>query len=87
MNATTRLLGLRLLHRREIDLPLYAFASDIAPGRILTAARAFIAGSRSPAGKAVIVADESMDHLDALVAMPGRSSLVRTLLPFLRRFR
>ncbi len=55
-NAAARIVGLRLLHGREIDVPLYAFSTSLTQGRVAmrrAAARAH--GSRIP--RDVIVDD------------------------------
>ena len=57
-DAVTRRLGLRLRHLRTIDVPLYAFATGAYPSAV-TGARAFLARSYSPKGKARIVSDAS----------------------------
>ena len=85
-NAVTRLLGLRLKHRRTIRLPLYALQTDLAGGRVLRGARRLIAGSRIPARRAKLVdASRTNSHLDPLTAAPARSAFLKTVVPFLRR--
>ena len=87
-NAQTEALKLRPWHRREVDLPLYAIPTDLTDGRVLRGARRFIAGSRVPRSRSVLVdaaADES--HLDPLTAAPGRNRFLKTVVPFLRAVR
>ena len=38
-NAAARIVGLRLLHGREIDVPLYAFSTSLTQGGVATGAR------------------------------------------------
>ena len=47
-NAVTRLLGLRVSHRRTIRLPLYALQTDLSRGRVLRGARRLIAVVADP---------------------------------------
>jgi hypothetical protein len=85
-NAQTDYLKLRPWHRRAVDLPLYAIQTDLTNGRVLRGARRFIAGSRVPRSRSVLVdasADES--HLDPLTAAPARNRFVKTVVPFLRK--
>ena len=84
-NAVTRLLGLRVTHRRTIRLPLYALQTDLSGGRVLRGARRLIASSRIPARRAKLVdASRENSHLDPLTAAPARSRFLKTLVPFLR---
>ncbi|HYP48008.1 MAG TPA: hypothetical protein VEQ61_05165, partial [Thermoleophilaceae bacterium] len=78
-------LGLRLLHGRKIDVPVYAFETDLARGRIVRGARRLARMSRVP--RVTAVADPRSSHLDPLVASPGKNRVLRTVLPFLRRIR
>jgi hypothetical protein len=87
-NAETRYLKLRPWHRREVDLPLYAVQTDLTGGRVLRGAKRFIAGSKVPRSRSVLVdasADES--HLDPLTAAPARNRFLKTVIPFLRAVR
>jgi pimeloyl-ACP methyl ester carboxylesterase len=87
-NAQTDYLKLRPWHRREVDLPLYAVQTDLTGGRVLLGARRFIAGSKVPRSRSVLV-DASSDesHLDPLTAAPDRNSFLKTVVPFLRTVR
>jgi len=83
-NAVTKLLGLRLYHRRAVDRPLYALQTALTKGGVLRGARRYVDGSRIPAVTLVDAAREQ-DHLDPLTAAPGRNRFVTTVVPFLRR--
>jgi hypothetical protein len=78
----TRLLGLRLKHRRAIHLPLYAFQTSSTAPHVLRAARRLTRISRiaSP----TLAADPTMIHSDPLTALPARNSFLRTVTPFLK---
>lgn len=83
MNAAARFLGLRLRHGRDIDLPLYAYGTDLADGRVARGARRLARLSRI--SRAVVVDDQRASHLDPVVAAPGRNRFLKTVVPFLRR--
>jgi len=87
-NAEADYLKLRPWHRHDVDLPLYALQTDITGGRVLRGAKRFIAGSKVPSSKSVLV-DASSDesHLDPLTAAPDRNRFLKTVVPFLRKLR
>jgi len=84
-SATTRLLGLRLFHRRRVNVPLYAFQGELAGGSVLVGARRFFRGSRVP--RATFASDPRAGTLDALTASPRRNGFLETVEPFLERLR
>jgi len=87
-NAVTKLLGLRVYHRRTIGLPLYAFQTDLTRGRVLRGARRLVASTRIPPRRARLVdGSRTNSHLDPLTAAPARSRFLETVIPFLRRNR
>jgi hypothetical protein len=84
MNAAARILGLRLLHGRQIDVPVYAFSTGLTKGRV---ARGALRLTRmAPIPRARIVDDRATSHLDPLSAAPGRNRFLKTVVPFLKRF-
>lgn len=85
-DPVTRLLGLatRLRHLREIDLPLYAFATGDIP-TTLTGARSFLARSRSPRAAAVLARDAALRHVDPLCVPFAKSRFLQTLVPWLEK--
>jgi hypothetical protein len=84
--AITRRLRLRPWHLAKVDTPLYAFQTDLTDGGVLRGARRFIARSRVPRSRSVLVdRGSSTSHLDPLTAAPGRNDFLRTVAPFLRR--
>jgi hypothetical protein len=83
VNEAARLLGLRLEHGREIDLPLYAFSTDLTKGRVARGARR-LAGI-SPINAPVVVDDRGTSHLDPLSAAPRTNHFLETVVPFLKR--
>jgi hypothetical protein len=79
----TRLLGLRPLHARRIDVPLYAYETDLTGGRVARGARALV--RRSDIRRSRVVRDPNASHLDPLVAAPAANRFLETVVPFLRR--
>jgi hypothetical protein len=78
----TRLLHLRLEHRRTIHLPLYAFQTSNTAPHVLRAARRLARTSRI--GSPTLATDLTMIHSDPLTALPARNSFLRTVTPFLK---
>jgi hypothetical protein len=84
--AGTRLLGLRPWHLARVDIPVYAYETDLTGGRVLRGARAFVNRSRSPKKLARFVDGSRTDsHLDPLVAAPSKSKFLKTVVPWLLR--
>jgi hypothetical protein len=84
-NPVARYLGLRLLHARKVDLPLYALQTDLTGGRVLRGALRFIERSRTTRAESRLVNAESrQSHLDPLTALPERNAFFQTVVPFLR---
>ena len=61
-------LGLRLLHGRRIDVPLYAYSSALTKGRVARGAKRL--ARRSRIEELSIVDDRGTSHLDPLSAAP-----------------
>ena len=83
--AATRLLGLRPFHADEIDVPLYAYGTDLTGGRVERGARSLVRMSDIPRSR--VIADPKASHVDPLVAAPARNRFLHTVVPFLRRIR
>jgi pimeloyl-ACP methyl ester carboxylesterase len=83
MNKAAKLLGLRLEHGREIDLPLYAFSTDLTKGRVARGARRL--ARISPIKQPVVIDDRRTSHLDPLSAAPEANHFLETVVPFLKR--
>ena len=87
-NAQSDYLKLRPWHRPAVDLPLYALQTDLTHGHVLRGARRFIAGSKVPRDRSVLVdASATESHLDPLTAAPERNRFLQTVVPFLRKLR
>lgn len=84
-NSITKELGLRTWHLREVDRPLYAFETNLTNGRVLRGARRFV--EASSVKRATYVADPTQSHIDPLTASPPRNRFLKTVVPFLKKFR
>ena len=85
-NAVTRRLRLRPWHLKDVDVPLYAFQTDLTGGRVLRGARRFIKRSRVPRAASVLVDRSSTtSHNDPVTAPPATNDFLKTVVPFLRR--
>ena len=79
----TRLLGLRPLHAADIDVPMYAYQTDLTGGRVIRGAKRLIGRSKIDTSR--LVNDPAASHLDPLVAAPRRNVFLKTVVPFLRK--
>lgn len=79
---TATVLGLRLWHARQVNVPFYSFQTGLTKGSVNTAAQWVVAHSRIRS--ATYAGDNAMTHLDPLWADPSRNTMLRTVVPFLR---
>jgi pimeloyl-ACP methyl ester carboxylesterase len=85
-NDVANFLGLRLMHTRQVNLPLYAIATDLAGAHVLDGARNFIRRSRTTRRESMLVnRNPLMSHLDPLTAAPKSNAFLKTVVPFLDR--
>jgi hypothetical protein len=85
-NDVADFLGLRLMHTRRIDVPLYAFQTDLTDGGVLRGARALVKRARTAKREATLVdGAPEQSHLDPLTAAPRRNEFLKTLTGFLDR--
>ena len=76
----TRLLGLRPRHAKTIDVPLYAYGTDLTGGRVekgARSARAAVATSRATRSWPI----RSASHLDPISAAPSKNRFLKTVVP------
>ena len=83
VTPATRLLGLRPLHAKTIDVPLYAYGTDLTGGRVEKGARSLARLSDIP--RWTVVADPQASHLDPISAAPSTNRFLKTVVPFLKR--
>jgi hypothetical protein len=81
--VAARYLGLRLKHGRRIDVPLYAYSTDLTEGAVARGARRLVKLSKIRTVR--VVDDRSAAHLDPVSAAPDRNRFLKTVVPFLRR--
>jgi hypothetical protein len=79
----TKLLGLRTWHARGIDVPLYAYQTDLTNGAVLAGALNVKSATQIPQ---LVAVDDSANtsHLDPLIAPPQTNRFIQTVVPFLR---
>ncbi len=81
----TDLLDLRPFHVAQVNLPLYAYETNLTKGNVLKGARAFVKRSKIP--RATYVDERGAGHLDPLTAAPKRNKFLKTVVPFLKSLR
>jgi pimeloyl-ACP methyl ester carboxylesterase len=85
-NDVASFLGLHLSHTRQVNLPLYAIATDLAGAHVLDGARNFIRRARTTRRESMLVnRNPLMSHLDPLIAGPKTNAFLKTVVPFLDR--
>jgi pimeloyl-ACP methyl ester carboxylesterase len=83
-NDVANFLGLRLVHTRKVNLPLYAIATDLAGAHVLDGAHNLITQSRITRRQSMLVnRNPLMSHLDPLTAAPKTNAFLKTIVPFL----
>jgi pimeloyl-ACP methyl ester carboxylesterase len=82
-NPVTDFLGLRLWHTPEINVPLYAYQTDLTNGAVLAGALNVKSATQIPQ---LVAVDDSANasHLDPLIAPPQTNRFIQTVVPFLR---
>lgn len=81
-NSITRFLKLRTRHLKDVDVPLYAFQTDLTRGRVIRGAKRFV--DRSEVPRATFINEPKNSHLDPLTATPRKSRFLKTVVPFLK---
>jgi pimeloyl-ACP methyl ester carboxylesterase len=82
----TNFLGLRLWHTRKINVPLYAYQTDLTGGGVVTGAQNVKNASKIP--RLVTVDDAAnASHLDPVIAPPETNKFIQTVVPFLQSIR
>jgi len=87
-NPAAKVLGLRLFHLADVNVPYYAFQTSLTGSRngVVEGAKNFAARSKVPKGGLVIVnRSDKTSHLDPLLAAPKTNDFVKTVVPFLKK--
>jgi hypothetical protein len=79
-----KLLGLRATHAAEIDIPLYAFQTDLTKGRVIRGAQRLRKRAKGIETYR-FQSNTNQSHLDPLVAAPSRNSFLKTVVRFLKQ--
>lgn len=82
-DKVTNFLGLRLWHTKKINVPLYAYQTDLTLGGVLIGAENVRKASKIP--RLVAVDDTAnASHLDPVIAPPETNKFIQTVVPFLQ---
>lgn len=76
-------LGLRLFHTRQIDIPLYAFQTELTGGGVIKGAETLIRSSKIKRKK-LVDASATTSHLDPVIAPAKTNRFEKTVTPFLK---
>jgi pimeloyl-ACP methyl ester carboxylesterase len=79
-----RLLDLEIKHAKRINVPLYAFQTDLTNGGVLAGAEKVVSDSRIKRSK-LVDASETTSHLDPVLAPARTNRFTQTVTPFLKR--
>ncbi len=85
-NPAQKVLGVRSVFGKRIDVPLFSFDAALGGGRVAESTRALAVQSGLPR-RAVTTIDRSRKfaHIDPLSASPDRNTFVKRLAPWLER--
>ncbi len=86
-NPAAKVLGLRLWHLKDVNIPYYAFQTSLTGSRdgVVNGAKTFAARSKVPKNGLVIFnAKATTSHLDPLFAAPKTNDFLKSVVPFLR---
>ena len=68
------------MHAKRIDVPIYAFQTDLTDGGVLRGAKALVRRAKTTKAEAMLVQGApQQSHLDPLTAAPKRSEFLKTL--------
>ena len=87
MNDVARFLGLRLEYTHEINVPIYAFQTDLTGGHVLRGAQRLVNQARTTQKEALLVnGAPAYSHLDPLTAAAGQNQFLGGLVNFLAHY-
>ena len=85
-----KVLGLRINHLAEVNVPYYAFQTSLSGGTngVINGATSFAERSKVPKSGLVLVdRATTTSHLDPLLAAPAKNDFIKTVVPFLKKIR
>jgi hypothetical protein len=84
MNDVAQFLGLRLMHTDRIDVPIYAFQTDLTDGNVLEGAGRLVERARTTERESLLIdGAPEHSHLDPLTAAPEQNEFLSGLEQFL----
>jgi pimeloyl-ACP methyl ester carboxylesterase len=84
-NDVAEYLGLRLEHTNQIDIPIYAFQTDLTDGAVLRGAEKLVERAKTTKKDSMLIdGDPAYSHLDPLLATPGKNQFTKTVTKFLK---
>jgi pimeloyl-ACP methyl ester carboxylesterase len=85
-NDVAKYLGLRLEHTKKINVPIYAFQTDLTDGGVLEGAERLVKKAKTKPKQAMLVdGDPVFSHLDPLTAGPDDNKFTKTVAKFLKK--
>ncbi len=83
-NDVAKFLDLRLEHADEIDIPIYAFQTDLTSGGVLKGAKALVKRAKTTKKESSLVdGAPEQSHLDPLTGAPEDNEFLETVEPFI----
>ena len=84
-NDVAKFLGLRLKHTKRIDVPIYAFQTDLTNGGVLRGAKALVKQAKTSKKDSTLVEGApEQSHLDPLTAAADDNEFLDTVEKFIR---
>jgi pimeloyl-ACP methyl ester carboxylesterase len=85
-NGVADLLGLRLEHTDEIDIPIYAFQTDLTDGGVLRGANNLLDRAKTKRSESMLVEGAPQaSHLDPLTASTKKNEFLSTVSRFIEK--
>ena len=89
-NPAAKVLGLRLRHLKDVNIPYYAFQTSLTASRngVINGAKNFAKKSKVPrSGLKTVNGGKTTSHLDPLLAAPATNDFLKTVEPWLKAIR
>jgi hypothetical protein len=85
-NPAQAVFGDHATHGKDIDVPIYAFATSLGNTRVIDAAKQLAKQSHVPKKEVVTVNKASTyAHIDPIAATPSKNAFLKTVVKFLRK--